>query len=119
LLDTGELRDVFEFESSFEYWDPRPAPDWKLTEPVRLGGGVTMDLGSHLVDQAIQLFGPVRQIEARLVRAREASASDDVSTLWLDHRTGVRSTLRMSRVCSQPLPRFRIGSTHRGLTVRG
>lgn len=119
LLDTGELRDVFEFESSFEYWDPRPARDWKLTEPVRLGGGVTMDLGSHLVDQAIQLFGPVRQIEARLARAREGSASDDVSTIWLDHGTGVRSALRMSRVCSQPLPRFRIGSTHRGLTVRG
>ncbi|HYH62838.1 MAG TPA: Gfo/Idh/MocA family oxidoreductase, partial [Solirubrobacterales bacterium] len=59
LIEGGELGDVYRFESRFERWRPEaPAGSWRFETPRERGGGVLLDLGSHLVDQALQLFGP-------------------------------------------------------------
>ena len=59
LLDTGELGDVLRYESRFERWRPTlTAGKWRETTPASEGGGSLLDLGSHVVDQAITLFGP-------------------------------------------------------------
>jgi predicted dehydrogenase len=119
LVTDAALGDVFEIESSFEHWDPSPARDWKLSLPVTRGGGVTMDLGSHLVDQAIQLSGPVTDVEADLRGLRPSAGNDDVATLRLTHLSGRRSTLRMSRLSSQPGARFRVSGTAGSATIHG
>lgn len=119
LVADPALGDVFEIESSFEHWDPRPSPDWKLTLPVTRGGGVTMDLGSHLVDQAILLSGPVVVVDADIRGIRPGAGNDDVATLRLTHLSGRRSTLRMSRLGNQPGVRFRVSGTAGSATIHG
>ena len=61
LLDANELGRVHRFESRFERWRPQLGDGWRERTPAAEGGGLLLDLGSHLVDQAVQLFGPVRR----------------------------------------------------------
>jgi predicted dehydrogenase len=55
LLAEGELGEVFEFESRFEWWRPGGMTGWKGETSVADGGGILFDLGTHLIDQALQL----------------------------------------------------------------
>lgn len=119
ICSAGTLGTIFELESSFEHWDPAPAPDWKLSLPVNRGGGVTMDLGSHLVDQAILLLGPVRDVAADLCGIRPGAGNDDVAFIRLTHLNGARSSLRMSRLGGQPPSRFRLSGTAGSIVIEG
>jgi predicted dehydrogenase len=65
------------------------------------------DLGSHLVDQALQLFGPVREVHAELDVRRAGAEVDDDDFLALEHESGVRSHLWMSALAAERGPRFR------------
>jgi predicted dehydrogenase len=111
ILASGELGDVYQFESSFEHWAPEAGPRWQDVTPAAHGGGVAFDLGSHLVDQALILFGPVATVRADLRTVRRNGGNDDVAFVELFHRSGVRSRLFMSRVGAQPGPRFRVLGT--------
>ena len=71
-------------------------------------GGLLFDLGSHLIDQALLLFGPVRQ-RLRATRFPPPRCHvDDDTFVALTHDSGVRSHLWMSSVRQQPGPRFRL-----------
>jgi predicted dehydrogenase len=108
LLADGELGSVHRYESRFERWRPQVAPTkWRERLSAAEGGGVLLDLGSHLVDQAVQLFGPVRRVYAE-VAARRADASDDDAFLALAHAGGVHSHLSMSALAGSPGPRLRV-----------
>jgi predicted dehydrogenase len=111
ILAGGELGEVYQFESSFEHWAPEAGPKWQDVTPAERGGGVAFDLGSHLVDQALILFGPVATARADLRTVRRNGGNDDVAFVELHHRSGVRSRLFMSRVGAQPGPRFRVLGT--------
>lgn len=111
ILASGELGEVYQFESSFEHWAPKADSRWQDSTPASLGGGVAFDLGSHLIDQALVLFGPVAEARADLRTVREGGGNDDVSYIELHHESGVRSRLYMSRVGAQPGPRFRVLGT--------
>ena len=71
LVDDGRLGAVHRLESRFERWRPDPSvgrgPGWKDDPDPAAGGGLLFDLGSHLVDQALVLWGRPRR---RLRRAR-------------------------------------------------
>ena len=108
LLDEGALGTVHQLESRFSWWDPTPAAGWKTTTTVADGGGALFDLGPHLVDQAVQLFGPVASWHAELDVCRPGVVADDDSFLALTHVSGVRSRLWMSCVTAQAGPRFRV-----------
>lgn len=111
IVRAGSLGKIYQFESSFEQWAPEVGDRWQDSTPPRLGGGVTFDLGSHLVDQAIVLFGPVAHVHADLQTVRDGGSNDDVSFVELVHESGVRSHLWMSRVAAQPRARFRVLGT--------
>lgn len=112
VLAAGELGDVHRFESRFEWWKPEAGTSWKATTPPGEGGGILYDLGPHLIDQALQLFGPATVAFAELFARRPGTAADDDAFVVLEHETGVRSHLWMSAVAAQAGPRFRIlGST--------
>lgn len=101
LVEGGELGEITRFESSFERWRPnvQPGPEQ---------GGVLLDLGSHLVDQALLLFGPVQRVFGELDTRRPESPENDDVFVALTHASGVRSHLWMSAAATQSAPRFRV-----------
>ena len=109
LVGAGALGEVRRFESRFEWWQPEPAASWKTEATAREGGGILYDLGTHLIDQAMQLFGPVSDLYVELARRRPESAADDDVFLALEHASGVTSHLWMSAVAPLFGPRPRAG----------
>jgi len=108
LMADGRLGDVLRYESRFERWRPEPRADaWRETAGPGEGGGVLLDLGSHLVDQALELFGPVTDVYAE-VDNRRKSPGDDDAFLALRHRSGAYSHLWMSALAAAPGPRLRV-----------
>jgi len=57
LLADGARGTVWRFESRFEWWKPDRGSSWKTETPAAAGGGILYDLGTHVIDQAIRLFG--------------------------------------------------------------
>lgn len=108
LLAGNELGTVHRFESRFERWRPEAKPGWKRSGAREDAGGILFDLGSHLIDQALRLFGPVTRVYAELDRRYPDSEVDDDSFLAITHRNGVRSHLWMSSVAAQSGPRLRV-----------
>jgi scyllo-inositol 2-dehydrogenase (NADP+) len=108
LIADGLIGDVVRFESRFERWRPVPSRTWRESAAPDDAGGLLYDLGSHLVDQALYLFGPVAKVYAELDRRRlEATVDDDVF-LALTHTSGVRSHLWASAVAGHLGPRVRV-----------
>jgi len=108
LLEADELGRVHRFESRFERWRPQLGDGWRERIRPEQGGGLLLDLGSHLVDQAMQLFGPVRELHAEVDARREGAVADDDVFLSLEHESGVRSHLWASTLVAEPGPRFRV-----------
>ncbi|MBV9772367.1 MAG: Gfo/Idh/MocA family oxidoreductase, partial [Gemmatimonadetes bacterium] len=111
LLAGGALGEVFRFESRFERWRPTPKQGWRESGDPAEAGGTLYDLGSHLVDQARVLFGPVRRVYAEVERRRPGVAVDDEAFLALEHASGVRSHLWMSATAAEHGTRMRVLGT--------
>lgn len=105
LLAEGVLGDVHRFERRWERWRPVPKDRWK-ENAVGQGGGLLLDLGAHLVDSAVQLFGPVTAVRAEL-RALTTPTEDDVF-LALTHASGTTSHLWAGGLVGAPGPRTRV-----------
>ena len=119
LIDAGELGEVQTYESHYERWRPRArAGSWRQEQPPELGGGLLLDLGTHLVDQALLLFGPVSGVHGEVNHRRGGPADDDVF-LALEHESGVRSHLWASELIAAPGPRLRVLGSAAGFTVEG
>lgn len=109
LLAAGELGRVHRFERRWERWRPVPQDRWK--ENDTRAGGLLLDLGAHLVDSAVQLFGPVTGVYAEL-RSLTTPAEDDVF-LALRHApradgSAVLSHLQAGGLVGAPGPRTRV-----------
>ncbi|MGO4533830.1 Gfo/Idh/MocA family protein [Leifsonia sp. 2MCAF36] len=118
LVDEGTLGDVRRFESRFEWWKPTADDSWKSTTSAGEGGGILFDLGAHLIDQALLLFGPARVAHAEL-RNRRGGQADDDAFVVLEHDSGTTSHLWMSAVAPISGPRFRVLGAHSGFVSWG
>jgi len=120
LLDSGALGTPWRFESRFERWRPGPPADaWRERADPMEGGGVLLDLGSHLVDQALVLLGPARSVYAEVARRRPGAQVDDDVFVALEHTSGACSHLWASSVTARPGPRFRVLGSKAGYEVWG
>jgi scyllo-inositol 2-dehydrogenase (NADP+) len=119
LIHNGDLGTVWRFESRFERWRPQPKPGWRESGDPADGGGILADLGSHLVDQALVLFGPVTRVYATLDRRRPGVSVEDDACLELAHASGVRSTLWVSAVAADLGPRLRVLGSRAAYVVDG
>lgn len=119
LIESGRLGAVHRFESTFERWGGAVRDRWQDTTTIAQGAGISFDLGSHLVDQALQLFGPATVEHAEIRVLREGGVSDDDSFIVLLHAGGIRSHLTMSRVAGQAGPRFRALGSESSYSVYG
>jgi scyllo-inositol 2-dehydrogenase (NADP+) len=119
LVASGSLGRVHRFESTFERYAKQLRDRWQDTTTPAQGAGITFDLGSHLVDQALHLFGPATLTHAEVRVLRDGGASDDDAFLSLEHASGVISHLTVSRLAAQAGPRFRVLGTESAYTVYG
>lgn len=108
LLDEGALGAVHRFESRFERWRPAPKVGWRESSDPRDLGGLLRDLGTHLIDQAIALFGVPTEVYAELGTLRAGAHVDDDVFVALTHEGGVRSHLWASALAADLGPRFRV-----------
>jgi predicted dehydrogenase len=119
LLGSGALGRVLRFESRYERWRPALRGVWRESGAPEEAGGLLFDLGSHLIDQALLLFGPVTSVYAELDRRRQGSEIDDDSFVALTHASGTRSHLWMSVLAAQPGPRLRVLGERAAFTKHG
>ncbi|MDP8978012.1 MAG: Gfo/Idh/MocA family oxidoreductase [Actinomycetota bacterium] len=108
LVGAGELGRVHRFESRFERWRPQLKPGWRESAAPEDAGGILYDLGTHLIDQALCLFGPVRGVYAEVDGRRRGAEVDDDAFVALTHDGGVRSHLWVSALAAQLGPRMRV-----------
>ncbi|MDT0397385.1 Gfo/Idh/MocA family protein [Streptomyces edwardsiae] len=119
LIDDGGLGDVYRFESRFERWRPQLKGGWRESgDPTEIGG-LLYDLGSHVVDQALVLFGPVTAVYAEADIRRDGAQTDDDTFIALTHASGVRSHLYVSATTAQLGPRFRVLGSKAGYVKHG
>jgi scyllo-inositol 2-dehydrogenase (NADP+) len=118
LMSEDQLGTVVRYESRFERWRPSAsATSWRDSIAPERGGGQLLDLGSHLVDQALTHFGPVTHVYAE-VEARRGAPGDDDAFVALRHVNAVISHLRASAITAAPGPRLRVLGTKAAFVVR-
>jgi predicted dehydrogenase len=109
LIEAGALGQVLRFESRLDRWRPQPKEGaWRELGDPADAGGLLFDLGSHLIDQAMQLFGRVTHVYAEVEKRRARVAVDDDVFISLRHQCGTLSHLWASSVAAQIGMRLRV-----------
>jgi predicted dehydrogenase len=120
LLENEALGRVLRFESRFERWRPELKDGvWRELGSPEEAGGVLFDLGTHLIDQALLLFGMPSQVYAEVERRRPGAEVDDDVFVALTHSSGVRSHLWASQVAALVGPRMRMLGSEAGYVKWG
>jgi scyllo-inositol 2-dehydrogenase (NADP+) len=109
LLDAGTLGKLISFESHFDRWRPQRKPQvWR--ESGASGGGILWDLGPHLIDQALVLFGNPTHIFADVRSERAGAVMDDAFDVHL-YYPALSVFLRSSCMACVPGARFTLRGT--------
>ena len=109
LVSDVALGAVTRFESRFERWRPVVRDGaWRERSSAAEGGGTMLDLGSHVIDQALYLFGPALGVYGEVDALRPGAVADDDTFVALHHAGGVRSHLWASAVAAIAGPRVRV-----------
>ncbi len=114
IINKGLLGRLVEFESTFPRFRNYIKPgSWK--ETGNQGGGITYDLGVHLIDQAIQLFGMPEAVFADIEIMRDGGITDDyfiIHLLRCRKAPNIKVTLKASYLMCEPEPRFVLHGTN-------
>jgi predicted dehydrogenase len=109
LVESGVLGRIAEYEARYDRFRPNPRPNAWGERPAP-GSGLLFDLGPHLIDQAVLLFGPPLAVTATAFRQREWAAVDDAFDVCLEY-PGMRAMLRAKTIAYAPGPHFLIHGT--------
>ncbi|SFB06072.1 scyllo-inositol 2-dehydrogenase (NADP+) [Cohnella sp. OV330] len=110
LLGQGLLGRPVACELRWDGYDPVFVPgNWR--EGGGPGTGVFYDLGVHLLDQALSLFGMPDAIRGEIRSVREGAAAADSFEVELSYRDGLRVLLGSSRFAREPRPRYALYGT--------
>jgi scyllo-inositol 2-dehydrogenase (NADP+) len=108
ILASGRLGDVMRYEAHWDRFRPAIKPGWK--EEAGPGTGVLGDLGPHLIDQALLLFGPPDAVSGDLERQRPGTAVEDYFAITMRYGKK-RVILTSSLLAAAPRPRFGLHGT--------
>jgi len=109
LIAGGSLGEVVFFESRFDRHRPDPKPGaWR--EGAEPGSGVLYDLGPHLIDQALALFGSPTSVHAEVRRERSFGGADDAFDLCLSYPSFL-VRLGAGMLVRESTPRFLVRGT--------
>lgn len=118
IMAQGVLGAIVEAEFHFDRYNPNLSPK-KHKESLNAGAGILYDLGSHLIDQALCLFGMPTSIFADIRRTRTESVVDDYIDLLL-YYNNFRVRLKSGFFVREPIPAYVIhGKTGSFLKKRG
>lgn len=106
LIAEGRLGRIVHFESHFDRWRPQAADVWKEARE----GGSWFDLGPHLVDQAVSLFGRPEAVTADITAMRAGAVSPDWFHVVL-HYPARRVILHSSKLAADNGLRFAVHGT--------
>lgn len=104
IIEEGWLGNIVEAEIHFDRYKQELSPKQHKETPVK-GTGVLYDLGSHLIDQALQLFGSPQAVFADSRIVRPISQVDDYFEVLLYYPT-LRVRLHGSYLVREPLPSY-------------
>ena len=110
LLHEDSLGRLVAFESRLDRWRPAPLTERLWKESAEAGGGKLLDLGPHLVDQALVLFGKPEGVGAEIVREKDGPGVDDAFTIRLRY-PGLIVTLGANSLSLPAAPRFHLRGT--------
>ena len=107
LLRGGSLGRIVYLESRFDRWRPDPPSDRLWKEDPSAGGGVLLDLGTHIADQALALLGKPEAVAAEVLCERNWARANDAFTLRLRY-PAFSVVLGANSLSSPPRPRFHL-----------
>lgn len=106
LLASGRLGRIVSLESTFDRWRRQPRPElWR--DAGGDGTGTLLDLGTHLVDQIVQLFGLPEAVSGEVLVERDGARAVDSFTVRM-HYAGWTATAAANCLAAQPRPRYRV-----------
>ena len=109
LIQDNLLGRITRLESRFERYRAEPnVAAWRESAATEDAGGLLYDIGSHLIDQAIVLFGMPVRVYAEVERRRPGAQVDDDTFIALQFPIGVTAHLWASVVAREPAPRIRL-----------
>jgi len=112
LVHRHELGVLHTFESRYERWQPQVSRDprraWKNDARPGAGVGILFDLGTHVIDQAVVLFGRPQRVYGDVAVRRPSGGVDDDVFVALHYAGGPRVHLWVSSVAADRGPRFRL-----------
>lgn len=106
LIAAGTLGHIHHFESRWPMYRPRPRGVWR--ESAEEQGGIFYDLGPHLIDHTLQLFGMPQTVTAQIAANRGVIAVDDMFRLHLGYADGLYVLLEADNLNPYPVPRFAV-----------
>lgn len=116
VISQGLIGKPFRLDSRFERYRPQLNPtSWRESETSENGGGLLLDLQTHLLSTALDWFGPASLTYANIRKIRGDSEDDVV--LNISHTSGVDSYLSVSAIAGSPGPRIRLLGTEGALVV--
>lgn len=121
VLAAGSLGHVVEYEANFDRFRVElkdGGASWKEHGELP-GTGLLYDLGSHLIDQALVLFGTPRSVTGTLLRQRPGTSIDDGFHVVLHYENGLVATLRAGMLIAAPRPRFAVFGTQGSFVKHG
>jgi scyllo-inositol 2-dehydrogenase (NADP+) len=110
LLREGSMGRLVAVESRFDRWRPLPLTERLWKEKPESGGGTLLDLGPHLADQALVLFGKPEAVRAEVLREKDGPGADDSITIRLRY-PGLIVTLGADSLTLPGSPRFHLRGT--------
>ena len=116
IIEQGVIGNIFRLESRFERFRPEiNLLAWRENASLEAGGGLLLDLQSHLVSTALDWFGPAELVFSSVRSVR--GASDDDVLLVLKHDNGVDSYLSASAISGNPGPKIRLNGDKASLVI--
>src|SRR6267143_2522014 len=113
LVAGGALGRIVHFETNYDRFRPQIRPEaWR--EKSGPGTGILSDLGPHLIDHALVLFGFPEAITADVRNERDNAVTDDAFDIVLHYPSGMRALLRATMLAASPRPRFVLHGTRGG-----
>jgi predicted dehydrogenase len=109
LIGDHSLGRMVHFESFFDRW--RPGLSTRAWKEEIDEGGILFDLGTHVVDEALMLFGLPSSIGAEIVRERDSDGANDSFTIRMHYLTGFSATLGANCLSSLARPRVHLRGT--------